>query len=310
MRLTGDGAAPASGALPGRRCPVADPSAGAVLQPGAVSELASTMESMLKRFLYLDTTALNDYLSALEGGRRAELARRHLGAGKGEGAIDIKVARGGGERGYEDEESLTLTDTPESQFERLIQLAQQDPELSGWVDVLDPDTELASVGVGAIVSTECDVYVPDIVRALSTSGGLGEALDTINQIMPFAAALGLDTESGLPPTHEQDAVKGFIEKLGGNLVAVGEYEETPWKVVGELEAAHLRDDVEGVAMVVGKVSKRWSAGQWKPVMALPGSSLLPRLERRELERRKPKQGEEDGYIEGPALIVHVLAIYQ
>lgn len=54
-----------------------------------------------------------------------------------------------------------------------------------------------------------------------------------------------------------------------------------------------RGDVEGVAMVVGKVSKRWSAGQWKPVMALPGSSLLPRLERRELERRKPKQGEED-----------------
>lgn len=265
---------------------------------------------MLKRFLYLDTTALNDYLSALEGGRRAELERRRLGVGKGEGSVDISAVGGDGGRRYENEESFKLTDTPEAQFERLIKLAQQDPELSGWVDVLDPDTELATVGVGAIVSSECDVYVPDVVRALSNKGGLGEALDAINQMMPFAAALGLDTESGLPPKAEQDAVRGFIDKLGGNLVAVGEYEDTRWKIVGELDASHLRDDVEGVAMIVGKVSKRWPDGQWKPVMALPGSSLLPRLERRELERRKPKTGDEGEYIEGPAVMLHVLAIYQ
>lgn len=75
---------------------------------------------MLKRFLYLDTIALVDYVSALEGGARSELVRRHLGAGKGEGVADLKLIRAGGERSYEDEESLKLTDTPESQFERLI----------------------------------------------------------------------------------------------------------------------------------------------------------------------------------------------
>lgn len=275
-----------------------------------VSEQSSTVHVMLKRFLYLNTTALNDYLSALEGGTRADLTRRHLGAGKGEGSVDLKVVRGGGERRYEDEESLTLTDTPESQFERLVQLAQQDPERSGWVDVLDPDTQLASTGIGAMICTECDVYIPEIVRAFSASGGLVEALDTVENLMPFAAALGLDTHSDLPSKHERDAIRGFSSKLGGNLVAVGEYDMSPWKVVGEVDSVHLRDDIEGVAVIVGKVSKRWSPGQWKPVMALPGSSLLPRAQRREMERSKPNEGEEANYVEGPAVMLHVLAIYQ
>jgi len=265
---------------------------------------------MLKRFLYLDFTALADYVSALEGGTRAGVERRHLGAGKGEGALDAKIVRAGGQRSYEDEESLKLSDTPEARFERLLHLAEADPELSGWVDVVNPETDLATVGIGAMVSTECDVYVPDLVQALSTSGGLGDALDTLDEMMPYAAALGLDTTTDLPPKHERDAVKGFIEKLGGNLVAVGEYEGSAWKVVGELQGQYLRDDVEGVAQIIGKVSKRWSTGQWKPLLALPGSSLLPRAERRELERKRPKPGEEDEYMEGPAIMLHVLAIYQ
>ncbi len=32
---------------------------------------------MLKHFMYLDSTALSDYLSALEGGFRAKIDRRH-----------------------------------------------------------------------------------------------------------------------------------------------------------------------------------------------------------------------------------------
>lgn len=38
--------------------------------------------------------------------------------GRGEGAFDAKIVRAGGERSYEDEESFTLTDTPQASGER------------------------------------------------------------------------------------------------------------------------------------------------------------------------------------------------
>ncbi len=175
---------------------------------------------------------------------------------------------------------------------------------------MDPAADLANAGIGAMISTECDVFVPDVVRALSPSNGFVEALEKLDAMMPFADALGLDTKTGLPSKGERDAMKGFVQNLGGKIVAVGEYEDTAWKVVGELQSQHLREGVEGVACVVGKVSTRWSEKQWKPLLALPGSSLLPRAQRRQLERKQPDPGEENQYLEGPAVMLHVLAIYR
>ena len=79
---------------------------------------------------------------------------------------------------------------------------------------------------------------------------------------------------------------------------------------GELRQDFVQGELDGVVRLIGKVSKRWPSGQWKPLLALPGSSLLPRQKRRELERTPPKSDTEDQYLQGPACLLDILAIYR
>lgn len=68
--------------------------------------------------------------------------------------------------------------------------------------------------------------------------------------------------------------------------------------------------VDGVARVVGKVVSTWPAGQWKPLPGIPIYSQLPREARRELERKGPPRGSEMMWLQGPAMQLSLLAIYQ
>jgi hypothetical protein len=268
--------------------------------------------SMLRRFLYLDTNALLAYVSALEDGVRDSLARKTVRGGKAEGSLDVKIAKGGVGRNTQDEESLTYSDTAHARFERLLTLMEADPEAAGWWNVGDPDTDLASAGIGAMIQVECDVYIPDVIRAMSQGQELTRALDAMDAMMPFAEILDLNVE-GMPSKAERQAARGFgdfSKVLGGKLVAVGDIDESEWRVAGQLDSANLESDIDGRAKVVGKVASKWNKGQWKPLMALPGSSFLPREQRRKMERTKPQEGEEDNYLEGPALMLDILAIYR
>ncbi len=265
---------------------------------------------MLRRFLYLDERALSDYLSAVEGGTRESAQRRTTTTRAGSGGVDLKAVSGRGERSAEEEETLSLADTATARFERLVQLAKSDPDANAWVDVLELDTELAEVGIGTIVEIECEIYVPDTVKMLSAAGGLPQALDQLDALTPFAAALGLDTESGLPNKGERDAVRGFVQALGSDQVLVGEFDSSDWRVVGPLAGAYVNGEIEGMAKVVGKVATRWPSGEWKPLLALPGTSLIPREQRRRLQRTQPKADERDQYLEGPAVLLDVLAVYR
>jgi hypothetical protein len=267
---------------------------------------------MLRRFLYLDTSALTDYLSAVEGGTRESLARRSLTTGKSEGSVDAKLAKGGIGRTKENEESLTLADTAHAQFERLLKLMNDDPESAGWLEVMDSDTDLQSAGIGMMADFECDIYIPDTIRAATQMHELAGAIDAMEALLPSANALGLDT-SGLPSKDEIDAVKGFgdLSKLfSESLVVVGDLDDSDWRIAGRLKQEHVNSDIDGRARVVGKISAKWPSGKWKPLLALPGSTLISREQRRRMERQRPEPGEEENFLEGPAVMLDVLAIYR
>ena len=264
---------------------------------------------MLKRFLYLDSAAVTDYLSALEGGIRDSFQTKIATGGSKEGGLDAKVLKGTLARSRADEELLIMSDTPQARFERLLKLAAADPEAAGWVEITDPEVELVEAGTGAMIDVECEVYVPDTIKALSSSGGITEALDVLEALLPAAQTFGFDT-TGLPGKKEREGVKKFAAALGGNQVAVGELDDSEWQLAGQLKAAFINGEIEGRARVVGKVSTRWNKGTWKPLLALPGTSLLPRAERRALERKRPTEDEEGNYLEGPAVMLDILAIYR
>ena len=264
---------------------------------------------MLRRFSYLDTDALGDYLSAMEGGVRGSLTRRTTATGKGQGGVDAKVLKAGGERSSEHEESFTLDESDTARFDRLIRLAEADPENAGWIEVMDADSDLDGVGVGAILSLECDIYVPDVVKALSSGQEVTRALDMMEAMRPLAEAFGQDL-STLPTQDQAGALRAIAPHMDAGPVIVGEIEDSEIRIASQLAANFVRGELEGPVRTVGKVTRQWPRGKWKPLLALPGSSLLPRDKRRELERTPPDPSSPHTHLEGPALMLDTLAIYR
>lgn len=264
---------------------------------------------MLRRFIYLDRSALDQYVTALEGGRTTESTTRLMSTGTGAGGLDAKLVNASGKVSREEEESRTLADTNEARFDRLLGAAVDEPESLGWVEVTQPDTDFDGIGLGAMLAWECDLYIPEIVQTLARSGEALGAIGMMQDLLPMARRLGLDTE-GLPDEEEMGAVSGFISGMDASLLVVGEDDETDWRVAGQLNEESLHGDVEGRARIVGKVSRIVPLGRWKPYLTFPGMNLLPREERRRMERQAPAPGKENEYLSGPALMLDILAIYR
>lgn len=264
---------------------------------------------MLRRFIYLDAAALAQYVTALEGGLLTESTTRSSRSGTGAGGFDTKVISVSGEKSSEDEELKTIADTDESRFDRLLQAARDDPETLGWVEVSQPDLDYDGIAVGMMISWECDIFIPETMRILAKSSEALDAIDMIQRVMPAATRLGLDTD-GLPDNEVLSDVSSFLSGVDAGLVVVGEDSDTDWQVAGQLDGEYVRSDVEGRALIVGKVAQKIAPGRWKPFLTLPGMNLFPREQRRKMERQPPEPGKEDQYLAGPALMLDVLAIYR
>lgn len=247
---------------------------------------------MLKRFLYLDTAALGDYVSAIEDGMRQSMSKTTVSE-----ASDAETA-------------ASFSDTPQAQFERLLRMARSEPSIAKWIEINESDPDFNSAGIGFLISARCDLDIPQVSRILSSSGGFVEAMEQMEAIAPFVTMFEPQATAEMPSREQRDAMKGFVGALNGKAIVVGELEHSDVKLAGQLQPEHLRGDVEGTGYIVGKISHRWEAGQWKPLLALPGSSLLPREQRRRLERTKPAAEDRDKYLEGPALMLDILAIYR
>lgn len=215
-------------------------------------------------------------------------------------------ASASGSHEHGENEVRRKADTPASKFERLVALAKADEDASGWIEVLDPDNDLNSAGIGALVEVECEIYVPDSIRMLSQ--GAGE-LGQFEQLLSAAQAMGLETGSA-PSMKDLGAMRSFMEGMGAELVLVGEPDGAEWRIAGRLGNRWLKGEVDGYARVVGKIARKIQPGSKKPLMALPGASLIPRDQRRKIEREGPKPGQEDQWLFGPAAMVDVLAVYR
>ncbi|MGO2053163.1 DUF6414 family protein [Glutamicibacter sp. AOP38-B1-38] len=267
---------------------------------------------MLKRFLYLDETALDQYLSAYEGGRTVEHVVRQKDGKATQGRAGIKQLGVEHERNSGNEVSLTLSDTAESKFERLVQIVEDQNDVSTWLEVMDPTSDFTQVAVGAMVSWECDVYIPEISNVLSSGGELAAAISTIEAIRPLAESFNFDF-GGIPGQKELSGVQSIVNSMGSNLIIVGDDSETDWKVSGKIKSDCIHadvDDFDDRAIIVGKISKILGEGQFKPYVSFPGMNLVSREKRRAMERTKPQEGQESQYLSGPAATLDILAIYR
>jgi hypothetical protein len=263
---------------------------------------------MLPKFHYLDSSTLDSYLSTLEGGLTEKVSRtngRTGGVGGRAGSRGIGVE---GKRDSHQSETSEIVDTPAARFERLLRCCEADPESAGWIE-LTTLADLAEAGHGALVSAECELYVPDAVRMFSPTGEAATAIAAMKDFMPLAGEFGIDME-GVPKPDQLDAFSSLLGKMSSDLVVVGE-DESEWKVAARLRADNVEDDsIDGYFRIVGKVATRWSENRWKPLLALPGAGLLPRRERKALEAKAPDSEDDDSFLRGPAVMLDVLAIYR
>ncbi|MBC3761561.1 DUF6414 family protein [Quadrisphaera oryzae] len=265
---------------------------------------------MLRNFLYLNTATLDGYVSAIEDGLRSEIERESGRSRDRKAGADVKVVTGELGSGTSESNRTRGADTPAARFSRLLAAAADRPEELGWIEVVQPEVDLDEVGLGAMLHGEADFYIPQLVQLMSQSqGGIADALDQLESLEPFAEAFGLDT-ADLPSKKQRKGMRAFTAAMKTDLVTVGEFDDSAWKVAGQLVAAHQQSPIDGPARFVGKVSKIWPAGEGRPLLALPGSTLLPRAKRRELERQRPSDPDDDSFLMGPAVMLDMLAIWR
>ena len=264
---------------------------------------------MLKQFIYLNEQALDEYLSILEDGLRGGVEEKSGKNTNLSGKAGISNLGIGGSRESQEELMISRVDTSPARFERLQKLALGDIELSGWIERGINDDIKDNISAGNLLDIECEVYIPEVVKALSPSGELARTVDQITVLSQLAPSFGSPIE-GLPNFDQLQAIKGFAATLGSDAIFVGEMESSNHKVAGKLQDKYIKGDVEGVAHVVGKVVSSWGDTQWKPLLALPGMNLMSREQRRDMERKGPDNGQEGNWLQGPAYMLEILAIYR
>jgi hypothetical protein len=265
---------------------------------------------ILRNFLYLNQVALDGYLAAVEDGLREERESEHGTSTHRKGGTDVKIAQGEMGSAEQQMERLRSRDTPEAKFNRLMMAVDTKPDSFDWIQIQDPDSDLLSAGPGVMLEGEADFYIPSLVRSLSADdGALNDALDMIDSLAPLASAFRLDM-TGMPNRQEREGLRTATQTLKAALVAVGELSDSAWKVAGQLDKEHRRADIDGAARFVGKVSRTWPSGEGRHLLALPGATLLPRDERRRLERQRPENANEDSFLMGPAFMLDFLAIWR
>jgi hypothetical protein len=265
---------------------------------------------MLRNFLYLNEATLDGYLSSLEDGLRAERATRQVKSSSVEGKASLGPVGGSGGNSTDVEMSDSYRDTSDARFQRFVDLCRNNQERSGWSDVVNADDDLPHMRPGDMFEFDCDIYVPQMIRALTKSGGLGEAVAMMKAFAPFMSAAG-STGVKMPDADKLEAVGAFASMSGDDLVVVGERDDSDWRISGRLIAGGIRDsELDGVARVVGKVASVLPEGQHKSLLALPGMNFLTREQRRAQATEGPKPGDEANWLQGPALVLDILAVYR
>lgn len=257
---------------------------------------------MLRNFLYLDEPQLRQYISQVEDGLRSASSRSASLDTEKKLALEAKIANFGIGRTATDAESQDYEDDGPARFERLLSLVEGDSEQFGWFDLESDPRQRQHLRTGHIVEFAAEVYPADVSQLSSPSGILGA--------LPLVRAISKIT--GAPTGFEQfedgtlDAIAEFGAAMQGSTVILGDLDDDS-RFMAQIPEGTI---VEGTARVVGKVISTWAADKWKPLPGLPILSQLPREERRKLERQGPPSGSEMMWLQGPAMHLNLLAVYQ
>jgi len=262
---------------------------------------------VLRKFLYLDSALLDDFLAGLEDVMVDETITETSGKGRGieagAGVYGMK-ASGKAERsdGVEVRRELRVTDA--MKFQRLYSTLQSTDGFTYW-EMME-EANWADVARNQLIEAE-------VVLVQSTIGGMASKLDGLMGIMQVVAPDQIDEETaeaiqGLGMLGQMEAEKGIPLRM--ELIGSKKY-----KFVAHLKPDRLRiprDELTGEATLFAKVQRKFAPNETMDLFDMTGgveNLALNRDQRRALKNKQiPAQYRNP--VRAPAATVIPIAIYQ
>lgn len=272
----------------------------------------------LRNFLFLDTDALNDYLSTLEGAlvegpitetetTKSESSGK-LGAGFG-----LLNVQGGLGSGGSSEIKRTLATTDAARFQLLFSLLEDSTDTDTQIQKLEAFDEgiWKQLSRGELLEVQSDIVLP---KAFHT-------IQAMNNIVPFVemmSALGQD------PLVETNARMGFeFMRMAAQEMSTKQIPLTfecigapGFRFATSLPRKYIRceiSDLQGEATVFGKIQRIIPKGQqYESLNLLSALTSLPTMttqQKQKATRDLAKQGMVE-IVRGPAIVLAPVAIYR
>jgi hypothetical protein len=264
----------------------------------------------LRKFQYLDTDTLDDYLSTLEGfvidSPVDEIEKETKGV-KGEAGYKGLIGAGGGvEKSREVKQTLAVTDA--AKFQKLYSILEGDEGFI-YLDLID-NSVWNKIRRGDLIELEGNIRFPKFLSIINAIQGLNSTIDLVQ----------ITGNTDMSNIYDDTTYKGFLvlSEMASNrpLTIIME----PSSTSGYCFTANIKRDyirpggIEGEATIFGKVERIILDGEKFEVF-----NLLPDLDEKVINsflkmNRKQKKvnfpSELKEIIKGPALVLHILAIYR
>jgi hypothetical protein len=262
---------------------------------------------ILRNFLFLDTDALSNYLSTLEGYAEVEIDETVTKQRMAGGKVSIPIAEGTG--GTENTTSIKrkLATTDEARFQRLYEILDGKNDVQ-YLDAFD-------IGIwqqlyrGEIIEVQAKMHLPTILRQL-------EEVESLSPLLNIASLFG---QNPLDDPQASEAVQGMkaMNKMmeGKPLPLLFEATSTRgFHFFASLPRQHLRcqlSELQGEATVFGKIQRFIEKGKQETVFSLmPEFESLTNANRK--QRRSMQKKLQQDFVEklkGPAIVLSPTAIY-
>jgi hypothetical protein len=278
--------------------------------------------SVPRDFLYLDTSMVDEWLSQQQGGLLdGPYNHKETNTNDKEGGGNIGIPgtgvglRGGIGVSTSREVEGTYRETPESRFDRLYQLLDNDSAIQN-LTIFDTK-RFEAIRLGQVVEVAGKAQLTELERM---SLMLAELEDLRKRANSWGMNLPVDPQTeqiitmatDLVSTDESKGTLLIIKPSGVNTGGV--------KYVAKLKPSAIRvnkDDLEGEVLMLGKFIERMDRGQRKPVKELLPHLMTTQSLNHDQRRALAKQWKSGTgntplaeAIAGPAMYFRPVAIYQ
>lgn len=266
---------------------------------------------ILRNFLYLDTSVLNDYLSTIEGFiEEGPIDQTEIEKKNKSGNANVKIVEGkiASETATETKQKLARTDA--SKFNKLYSYLSENSMIQ-FLDAFD-ESIWNQIRRGEIIEVPSRISISKVFKMTQDLQGISPMIEMMNAFgqEPFIDQKEANIFAGISKLSE-NATKQ-------NVPVIFESESTKgYSFFTQLQRQYIKTDVSNLedgADILGKVQKIIPKGKQEEVFSLVPAfesftGNLSREQKRKMINDKKRQNVAD-FVKGPAIVITPIAIFR